>query len=81
MTSAGITNFLKSRGIELPKGNDKDDDDAETVYGLGNRKNRLFNALMKEKGVVVYKATVEIIKVRSADVLCRLGDVTRSLAK
>jgi alpha,alpha-trehalase len=59
----------------LPKGDDKDDDDAETVYGLGNRKNRLFNALMKEKGVVVYKATVEIIKVRSAHALCRVCDL------
>jgi HAD superfamily hydrolase (TIGR01509 family) len=58
----GITTFLKSRGIELQQGDAKDDEDMETVNGLGNRKNRFFNALLKEKGVVVYKATVELIK-------------------
>jgi len=39
-----------------------DGEDKETVYGLGNRKNTFFHALMNKKGVVVYKSTIETIR-------------------
>src|SRR6202161_617712 len=35
----GVRDFLASRGITLPEGTPSDDADAQTVYGLGNRKN------------------------------------------
>jgi trehalose 6-phosphate phosphatase len=60
---AGIITFLQSRGIELPRGQADDDEDMDTVIGLGNKKNQIFNLLMKEKGVIVYRSTIELIKV------------------
>src|SRR5690554_4190203 len=37
----GTRSFLESRGIHLPEGDPGDAPDAETVCGLGNRKNEL----------------------------------------
>src|SRR6516225_4580077 len=37
----GVRDFLTSRGIQLPEGNSNDSPDAETVRGLGKRKNAL----------------------------------------
>lgn len=59
----GIVSFLASRGIALPRGKESDEEDQESVYALGNKKNRLFNELLKVKGVEIYKSTVELIKV------------------
>jgi trehalose 6-phosphate phosphatase len=39
----GVAAFLASRGIDLPRGEEDDRPDEETICGLGNRKNRLFN--------------------------------------
>lgn len=43
----GVRSFLKSRGIELPQGNPDDPPDRETIDGLGNRKNELFNQALE----------------------------------
>src|SRR5215467_16409104 len=37
----GVSDFLKSRGIVLPEGTPEDPATAETICGLGNRKNEL----------------------------------------
>ena len=37
----GVRDFLTSRGIQLPEGSPDDPPQAETVGGLGNRKNDL----------------------------------------
>jgi beta-phosphoglucomutase family hydrolase len=50
----GVRSFLDSRGIELPDGSPDDLGDAETVYGLGNRKNDMFQKVLKEDGVKVF---------------------------
>jgi len=57
----GVRDFLKSRGIELPEGNPEDPTDAETVCGLGNRKNDLVNDAIAEVGVVPYDGSVQFI--------------------
>ena len=57
----GVRDFLASRGIELPPGDPSDPPDSETVCGLGNRKNDLFNAEVREHGVKTYPSTVELI--------------------
>src|ERR1700735_2674928 len=43
----GVRNFLKSRGIELPEGSPGDPPTAETIDGIGNRKNELVLKLIK----------------------------------
>lgn len=50
----GVRSFLQSRGIELPNGDPDDPADAETVYGLGNRKNEAFQKTLHTHGVEVF---------------------------
>lgn len=50
----GVRSFLASRGIELPDGGPDDPADAETVYGLGNRKNTAFQQTLHRDGVQVF---------------------------
>ena len=58
----GVTDFLKSRDIRLPRGRPDDAPDTETVCGLGNRKNDLFNELLSGGDVRVYETTVSLIR-------------------
>src|SRR5262249_55090079 len=44
----GVRDFLNSRGIVLPEGTPEDPPTAETVCGLGNRKDELVNARLAE---------------------------------
>src|SRR5215212_3546961 len=44
----GVRSFLQSRGIELPQGTPDDPPGAETVDGLGNRKNELVLQLIRD---------------------------------
>ena len=57
----GVRSFLKSRGIELPEGDDEDSSDAPTVHGLGNRKNDLVLALIRTDGVEAYDGSVAYV--------------------
>jgi len=54
----GVRNFLDSRGITLPDGKPDDLPDAETVNGIGNRKNELVLAHIRDGGVQVYEGSV-----------------------
>lgn len=58
----GVRDFLTSRGIELPEGADDDPPAAETVRGLGNRKNELVLAIMKRDGVEPYEGSVRYLE-------------------
>ena len=57
----GVRDFLKSRGIEVPEGSPDDPPQAETVDGLGNRKNDLVNKIIEDEGVEPYQGSVELI--------------------
>ena len=57
----GVRDFLTSRGIQLPEGTPNDPPDAETVGGLGNRKNELVNKVIEERGVEPYEGSVKLI--------------------
>ena len=50
----GVRSFLASRGITLPDGQPDDDPATETVNGLGNRKNELFQETLRRDGVDVF---------------------------
>jgi beta-phosphoglucomutase family hydrolase len=58
----GVRDFLESRGIQLPEGSMDDPPEAETVGGLGNRKNDLVNKIIEEKGVEPYEGSVTLIR-------------------
>ena len=50
----GVRSFLRSRDITLPEGDPHDGEGAETVTGLGNRKNAAFLKTMKTDGIKVF---------------------------
>jgi HAD superfamily hydrolase (TIGR01509 family) len=57
----GVRSFLASRGIELPEGSPDDPADADTVGGLGNRKNELMLGKMHRGGVQAYEGSVRFV--------------------
>jgi beta-phosphoglucomutase family hydrolase len=58
----GVRSFLASRGIELPDGEPTDPPEAETVAGLGNRKNGLVQQLISQDGVQPYEGSVRYVE-------------------
>jgi len=58
----GTRSFLESRGIELPEGSPDDAADAETVNGLGNRKNVLLLEMIRTQGVEAYEGSVRYVR-------------------
>ena len=58
----GVQAFLESREIKIPFGIPEDPPDAETVCGLGNRKNAMFLAKMDEMGVAVDGEAVRFLR-------------------
>jgi beta-phosphoglucomutase family hydrolase len=58
----GVRTFLASRGIELPEGTPEDPPDAQTVNGVGNRKNVLLLERIRTQGVEAYDGTLRYIE-------------------
>lgn len=58
----GVQNFLASRNIHLPFGDPADPPDKETICGIGNKKNQLFDKLLQEEGAEVFESTITLIK-------------------
>jgi beta-phosphoglucomutase family hydrolase len=58
----GVASFLASRQIELPRGTPDDPPDADTIDGLGNRKNELVLKLIHDDGVQAYEGSVRFVK-------------------
>jgi beta-phosphoglucomutase family hydrolase len=57
----GVRDFLTSRGIRLPEASPDDPAQAETVHGLGNRKNDLVNKIIEDGGVTPYAGSVKFL--------------------
>lgn len=58
----GTRAFLAARGIDLPDGKPDDSFDAETVQGLGNRKNDIVLRRIRSDGVQAYPGSVAYVK-------------------
>jgi beta-phosphoglucomutase family hydrolase len=57
----GVRSFLAPRGIELPQGTPSDPPSAETIDGLGNRKNEIVLKLIHDDGVEPYEGSVRYV--------------------
>lgn len=57
----GVKSFLESRAITLHYGDPGDDPSAETICGLGNRKNDYFREALKEMGVETFASSVAFV--------------------
>jgi beta-phosphoglucomutase family hydrolase len=58
----GTRSFLASRGIDLPDGSADDPPDAQTIRGLGNRKNEILLRRIREDGVEAYEGSVRYVR-------------------
>jgi beta-phosphoglucomutase family hydrolase len=68
----GVRTFLASRGITLPEGSPDDGPDAQTVNGVGNRKNELVLAKIAAGEVRVYPGSVDYLHAAKAAGLRRV---------
>lgn len=57
----GVASMLASRGIELPHGEASDEPTAQTVCGLGNRKNALFTEVLRTEGISAYAGSLALL--------------------
>lgn len=73
----GVRTFLASRKIDLPEGEASDPPTADTVHGLGNRKNELINKIISDGGVKPYPGSVRYLEA-ARDAGLRIGVVTSS---
>ena len=48
----GVASLLRSRDVEVPWGDPSDDPSADTVCGIGNRKNEVFSRVLRAEGIV-----------------------------
>jgi beta-phosphoglucomutase family hydrolase len=65
----GTRGFLTSRHIDLPEGSPDDPPEANTIHGLGTRKNNLVHERIARDGVTVYPGSVTYLEaVQSAGV-------------
>lgn len=62
----GVRAFLASRGVVLPEGAPGDPPEAETVNGVGNRKNVRLLQELRTHGVGVYPGSVDYLKAAAA---------------
>ncbi|GAB3817202.1 beta-phosphoglucomutase family hydrolase [Micromonospora zhanjiangensis] len=62
----GVRTFLASRGITIPEGTPDDPPDADTVNGLGNRKNVVLLDRIHTDGVQPYQGSVTYLKAAAA---------------
>jgi HAD superfamily hydrolase (TIGR01509 family) len=58
----GTRSFLESRGITLPDGDEDDPADAQTIHGLGNRKNAIVLQRIRAGGVEAYDGSVRYVR-------------------
>lgn len=65
----GVKSLLQSRHIDLPWGDPSDAPEAETVCGVGNRKNDAFLSVLNADGIAPYPSSVELLdRVQAAGV-------------
>jgi beta-phosphoglucomutase family hydrolase len=62
----GVRSFLTARGVELPEGSPGDPPTAQTIHGVGNRKNDAFNQVLAERGLEPYEGSVRFVHAAKA---------------
>lgn len=78
----GVRAFLESRGVRLAEGELDDSPDADTVCGLGNRKNGYFLARLRADGARSYPTTVELVHaLHAAGVPCAVISASRNMTE
>ena len=58
----GVLSFLKSRNIRLPAGDPEDPPGLDSICAVGNRKNQLYQDILRSEGPEVFETSVALIK-------------------
>ncbi|MGV9194528.1 HAD family hydrolase [Microbacterium sp. MC2] len=62
----GVASLLRSRSVEVPWGDPSDPVTADTVCGIGNRKNAAFEKVLGEIGIAPYPGSLALLDVLQA---------------
>lgn len=57
----GVASLLRSRDVEVPWGDPSDDPSADTVCGIGNRKNEVFSRVLRAEGIAAYPGSIALL--------------------
>lgn len=58
----GVASLLRSRNVEVPWGDVDDDPSAETICGIGNRKNAAFAESLRGQGIAPYPGSLALVE-------------------
>jgi beta-phosphoglucomutase family hydrolase len=58
----GVASLLRSRDVEVPWGEPSDPPSADTVCGIGNRKNEVFAAILRAEGIAPYPGSLRLVE-------------------
>jgi beta-phosphoglucomutase family hydrolase len=59
----GVASLLRSRDVEVPWGDPSDPPTADTVCGIGNRKNVVFERVLRAEGIAAYPGSLHLLDV------------------
>lgn len=62
----GVASLLRSRDVEVPWGDPSDPPSADTVCGIGNRKNLVFERVLRADGIAPYPGSVLLLDALAA---------------
>ncbi|WP_141931971.1 HAD family phosphatase [Microbacterium sp. SLBN-146] len=62
----GVASLLRSRDVEVPWGDPSDPVEADTVCGIGNRKNVVFERVLRTDGIAAYPGSLALLDVLEA---------------
>ena len=57
----GVASLLRSRDVEVPWGHPSDAVTADTVCGIGNRKNAVFERVLRAEGIAPYPGSLRLV--------------------
>jgi len=57
----GVASLLRSRDVEIPWGDPSDSTEADTICGIGNRKNVVFSRVLRAEGVQPYPGSLALL--------------------
>jgi len=57
----GVASLLRSRDVEVPWGHPSDPPAADTVCGIGNRKNAVFERVLRADGIAAYPGSLRLL--------------------
>ena len=57
----GVASLLRSRDVEVPWGSPSDPVTADTVCGIGNRKNAVFERVLRADGIAPYPGSLRLL--------------------